>query len=57
MEQEEEPPPIYDLKVEDEIGDDQEEGITLERMLISKTMSNKFFAWKYGYYNKNLASF
>jgi hypothetical protein len=29
----EEQPPVYDIEVEDEIGDDQEEGITWEGIL------------------------
>ena len=34
--------PVYDIKVEAEIGDDQKEGITLEGMITSKPMSNQF---------------
>ena len=37
-----EQPLVYDIEVEDEIGDVQEEGITLEGMLTSKPMSNQF---------------
>ena len=37
-----EEPLVYNIEVEDEIGDDQEEGITLEGMLTSKPVSNQF---------------
>uniref|UniRef100_A0A2N9IU50 Uncharacterized protein n=1 Tax=Fagus sylvatica TaxID=28930 RepID=A0A2N9IU50_FAGSY len=37
-----EQPPVYDIEVEAEIGDDQEEGITLEGMMTFKPMSNQF---------------
>jgi hypothetical protein len=37
-----EQPPVYDIKVEAKIGDDQAEGITLEGMMTFKPMSNQF---------------
>ena len=37
-----EQPPVYDIEVEAEIGDDQEEGITLEGMMTFKLVSNQF---------------
>uniref|UniRef100_A0A2N9IEW1 Uncharacterized protein n=1 Tax=Fagus sylvatica TaxID=28930 RepID=A0A2N9IEW1_FAGSY len=37
-----EQPPVYDIKVEAEIGDDQKEGITLEGMMTFKPVSNQF---------------
>jgi hypothetical protein len=37
-----EEPLVYNIEVEDEIGDDKEEGITLEGMLTSKPVSNQF---------------
>uniref|UniRef100_A0A2N9GFX8 AAA ATPase AAA+ lid domain-containing protein n=1 Tax=Fagus sylvatica TaxID=28930 RepID=A0A2N9GFX8_FAGSY len=37
-----EQPPVYDIEVEAEIGDDQAEGITLEGMMTFKPVSNQF---------------
>ena len=37
-----EQPHVYDIKAEAEIGDDQKECITLEGMMTSKPMSNRF---------------
>ena len=37
-----EQPPVYDIKVEAEIGDDQKKCITLEGMMTFKSVSNQF---------------
>jgi hypothetical protein len=37
-----EQPPVYDIKVEAEIGDDKKKGITLEGMMTFKPVSNQF---------------